>query len=75
MSATREDVLKAALSLSPADRLLIAEELMSTLPDVADVGLIEDPEYIAELDRRWNDGSPRIPWSKVREELRRDLDE
>lgn len=73
MSATREEVLKSAMALSEADRLLLATELMDTVPDDLPGWSIDDPEFQNELDRRANDGSQGIPWEAVQAQLRADL--
>jgi len=65
MQANRDDVLDAALQLSESDRLLIATRLMDTLSEGV-VGLSEDdPEFLAELERRANDVGPTIPVSEL----------
>lgn len=69
MPATRDEVLKTALDLSVADRLLLATELMDTLPDDLPGWSMEDPDFLDELDRRVADGSPGIPWPQVQAEL------
>jgi putative addiction module component (TIGR02574 family) len=70
MLISKDDILQAALSLSLEDRLLMAEELLGTLPEDRDLLSLQDPGIIQELDRRWNDGEARISWEEVRAELR-----
>lgn len=73
MSATREDVLKSAMELSEADRLLLAAELMDTVSDDLPGWSIDDPGLEAELERRVNDGSQGTSWENVQAQLRADL--
>jgi hypothetical protein len=48
------------------------EEIDDTIPHPSpdELGLlsIDDPGFIAELDRRAADNSPGIPWSEIRRE-------
>jgi len=37
-------------------------------PGELDIMSIDDPDFIEELDRRWADDSPGIPWSEIRRE-------
>ena len=73
MPTTREDVLKAAMELHEADRLLLATELMDTISDDLPGWSIDDPDFPGDLERRANDGSPGIPWETVQAQLRADL--
>ncbi len=74
MSETHDTILKAALELSEGDRFSLAEKLFASVPDEADLWEIDDPEFLAELDRRRSDGSLRIPLSEVRRLLAEDDD-
>lgn len=74
MSTTREDVLKSAMELSESDRLLLATELMETVSEDLPGWSIDDPELLAEIESRANDGSPGISWESVKTQLRADLD-
>lgn len=69
MPVTRDDVLKAALELSDADRLLLASELLETLPEDLPGWSLDDPGFLNELDRRAQDGTASIPWPEVRARL------
>ncbi len=73
MSTTREDVLKSAMELSEADRLLLATELMDTVAADAWGWTLDSTELLAELESRANDGSQGIPWDAVQAQLRADL--
>lgn len=74
MSATRDDVLKLAMHLSEADRLLLATELLETVSEDLPGLFIDDPDLLSNLDRRATDGAPGVRWDVVRERLRADLD-
>lgn len=73
MSSTRAEVLKSAMDLSESDRLLLATELMETVPEDLLDWSIDDPGLIAELESRDGDGSPGISWESVKSQLRSDL--
>jgi hypothetical protein len=62
---SRQDILEAALRLPGADRLVIVNSLMDTLPADPDVAMEDDPEFLAELDRRANDPVPNIPAADI----------
>lgn len=74
MMSPREELLKSAMALSEADRLLLATELLETVTEEQAGWSLDDPALLAELDRRANDGSPGVPWETVRNQLRADLD-
>ena len=65
MQWTPETILAAALNLPESDGLELATRLLDTVPD--ELLSVEDPDFIVELDRRFNDGSPTIPWSEIRD--------
>ena len=65
MQITPDSILKAALELPDKERLDLASRLLDTVPP--DILSIDDPDFIAELDRRFNDGAPTIPWSEIRD--------
>lgn len=68
MAGNREEVLEAALQLSEADRLVIVNRLMETLPEEA-LGLsADDPDLLEELERRLQNSEGSIPWSQLRDE-------
>ena len=72
MSATRDEILTAALALSESDRLAIVNRLLQTLPaDVPDVA-VDDPDFAEELERRSGDWDGAVPWEQLRDELRSD---
>jgi putative addiction module component (TIGR02574 family) len=67
MTAKTRAVLKAALALPPAERMLLAEELLEVLSP--QVKRMTESEFAAELDRRFaeyeKDPSTAIPLSEV----------
>jgi hypothetical protein len=65
MQLTPDTIFEAALNLPENERLDLAARLLDTVPP--GIMSIDDPEFIAELDRRFNDGSPTIPWSEIRD--------
>lgn len=70
MAATREEILEAAMRLSDEDRFLIANELLETLPDDLPGLSWDDPDLLAELERRSGDLEGSVPWEQLRDELR-----
>jgi putative addiction module component (TIGR02574 family) len=74
MTNARTALLNSAMELTESERLLLATELMDTVPDDLDLWSLDDPDFAAELDRRAQDGTPGIPWETVRAELRADLE-
>lgn len=52
MPDSREEILNAALQLSEADRLVIANRLLDTLSEDVPGLAMDDPALAAELDRR-----------------------
>lgn len=71
MSDQFESILKAALSLSEMQRVLLIDELVESLPP--ETGPYSDEEMIAELERRkaeMEEGRVKpIPWEEVRRRL------
>jgi putative addiction module component (TIGR02574 family) len=67
MSNQTQTVFDAAMALPEAERLLLVERLMETLPPNEDDKT--DEEFAAELDRRWEeiqrDPSAAVPWNKT----------
>ena len=69
MNISRDQVLEAALQLPDDERLQLAGELLSSVSPEASAWCVDDPEFLEELDRRCQDGTPSVPWSQVRAEL------
>lgn len=69
MLSSRDDILKAALQLSEADRLVLANQLLDTLPEAPPGLSLDDPALAKELDRRSGQWENAIPWSELRDKL------
>lgn len=60
MSVTHDDVLRAAMQLPERERMLLAEELIESVPEIDAVQDWSDPEFLAcltphgSLLSRWN---------------------
>jgi hypothetical protein len=65
MQLTREAIFEAAMNLPENERLDLASRLLDTVPP--GIMSTDDPEFLAELERRFTDGSPTIPWSEIRD--------
>lgn len=65
MVRSRDDVLEMALLLSEADRLEIATRLLDTVGDDLPGLAMDDPDLIAELDRRRLEETESIPASEI----------
>jgi putative addiction module component (TIGR02574 family) len=65
MQLSSDTILEAALKLPESERLELATRLLDTVPP--GIMSVDDPEFIAELDRRFNDNSPGVPWSEIRD--------
>ena len=74
MSATRDEILEAALQLPEVDRIIIADRLLQTLPDDLPATALDDPDFLDELDRRSSDGGAAIPWSEIQAALQKKCD-
>lgn len=66
MQLTPDLILEAALRLPEGDRLDLAYRLLDTLPPEPDLLTLDDPNLIAELDRRAADDSGSMPWSELK---------
>jgi len=69
VSISREEVLKSALSLPEADRILLATTLLDSFDDSKASFSVDDPSFLQELERRANDPSPGIPWEEVKSRI------
>jgi hypothetical protein len=65
MPTNRDEILDSALKLPETDRLLIAERLLETVPDDAPGLSVDDPEFLEELERRFEDTTAGIPVSEL----------
>jgi len=69
----RDDLLTAAMQLPEPDRLILANQLMDTLPDDMP-GLADDSqEFLQELERRSTDHEGAVSWDELRDDLSRRL--
>ena len=69
MSISHEEILKSALSLPEADRMLLAKEILDSFDDSKTSFSVDDPAFLQELERRANDPSPGIPWEEVKRRM------
>jgi hypothetical protein len=65
MQLSSDAIFEAAMALPENERLDLASRLLDTVPP--GITSTDDPDFIAELDRRFNDGSATIPWSEIRD--------
>jgi hypothetical protein len=65
MQLTPNAIFAAAMAVPKSERLDLASRLLDTVPPNA--LSIDDPDFIEELDRRFNDGAPTVPWTEVRD--------
>jgi putative addiction module component (TIGR02574 family) len=68
VSENANTLLEAAMQLSEAERLLLASQIMDTLPAEDVTCSIDDPDLLAELDRRFADPEGALPWSELETE-------
>ena len=66
MSISHEEILKSALSLPEADRIILATELLDSFENFLPCLSVDAPAFLQELERRANDKSPGIPWEEVK---------
>ena len=65
MQLTPDAIYEAAMALPESERFDLVSRLLDTIPPGA--LSMDDPEFVAELDRRFNDGSPTVPWTEIRD--------
>jgi|tagenome__1003787_1003787.scaffolds.fasta_scaffold20351660_2 hypothetical protein len=65
MQLNLDALYEAAMKLPDNERLDLAARLLDTMPP----GIMseDDPGFIEELERRFNDASPTVPWSEIRD--------
>ncbi|HEV3342778.1 MAG TPA: addiction module protein [Pirellulales bacterium] len=70
MTTQTQAIVEAALALPEADRALVVERLLESLPPENDSDDLDDDAFFAELERRSlefaSDPSAGIPWSEVK---------
>lgn len=69
MSSSYSELLRSALRLSESERLELATELLNSVAEHAPGYRAVDSAFIAELERRANEGSPRIPWADIQNSM------
>jgi putative addiction module component (TIGR02574 family) len=68
MSPDPQSILEAALQLPEGERLALVAQLLDSLPP-GQVGLsVDDPQLVAELNRRCADSEGTIPWGELKAE-------
>jgi len=65
---TREEIFEAVMRLSDADRAELANRILETLPPNDECWSFDDPEFIAEMDRRSGDWNGSITWEELRDQ-------
>lgn len=66
MAISPEELLKSALSLPEADRILLATEILDSVGNSTARRSANDPAFLHELERRANDSSPGIHSDEVK---------
>ena len=61
-------ILEAAMQLPESERLLLASQIMDSLPEEDLTISVDDPDLLAELDRRFADPDGAVPWSELEAE-------
>ncbi len=56
------------MQLPEAERLTLVSRLMESLPPEGTTISLDDPELLAELDRRFAETDEGIPWSQLKAE-------
>jgi len=69
MIRDRKQLFDAALQLTEADRLILANQLLETLPDDLPGLNSDDPQFMDELLRRSGDMEGSAAWEELRDEL------
>ncbi|MDC0274257.1 MAG: hypothetical protein P8M30_14465 [Planctomycetaceae bacterium] len=69
MTTTRDDILEAAIKLSDADRLVIANRLLETLEHDIPGAKVDDPELLELLEKRSGQWEHSLSWDELRKQL------
>lgn len=69
MLTTHAEILKNALTLPEQDRIQLATELIESVAGSPPGLSVNDPGFMAEMERRLADGSQPIAWDEVRRQL------
>ena len=70
---TTNELMAEAMKLSPEDRLAIAESLFSSISMDDEPDLEFSPEFVAELDRRYQHSIDHPESVKTWDEIKREL--
>ncbi|MBN2295766.1 MAG: hypothetical protein JXM70_25260 [Pirellulales bacterium] len=68
MQIDPQSIFNAAMQLPEADRLTLVSRLMESLPPEGITVSLDDPELMAELDRRFAQSDEGIEWSQLKAE-------
>ena len=68
MSDDANAILEAAMQLPESERLLLASQIMDSLPEEDLTTAVDDPDLLAELDRRFADADGAVSWSELEAE-------
>lgn len=60
-----EEVFAAAMSLPESARILLATQLLDSVPACEDLLREDDPSFFDELDRRSSDLSGAVPYEEL----------
>jgi hypothetical protein len=64
---TPDAIVHAALQLPEAERWVIVDKLLESLPAAPSAQDLNDPEFIQEMDRRAADLTGSMEWSQIRD--------
>lgn len=73
MSVTATEILKNALTLPESERIRLATELMDSVDESLPGLFVDEPGFLAEIERRANDPSPGTSWEEVQLSLKAKL--
>ena len=68
MSESARLLYEAAIKLPENERLLLVSRIMETLPAEDQIRSVDDPDLLAELDRRFSDSDGAVAWSDLEAE-------
>jgi hypothetical protein len=68
MQQTPDAIFAAAMNLPEGDRLDLVHRLLDSMPPSPNGLCIDDPDFLAELERRAADDTGLIPWSELKNE-------
>ena len=68
MSTDPQSLLNAALQLSQEDRWTLVSRLLESMPAEVSTLAADDPDLVAELDRRFTNPEGAVPWSDLQAE-------